>query len=58
MAAMCPQIQNGGQNDTFQQNDNMAPYITSSFDVSVYLDVLQQKEYIFVIFKIQNGRQV
>ena len=41
MADMCPKIQNGGQSDTFQQNDNMAPYITSSFYVSIYLDVLQ-----------------
>ena len=58
MAAMCPKIQNGGQNDTFRPNDNMTLYTNSYRDLSVFFDVFGYKEYISIVFKIQNGRQV
>ena len=58
MAAVCPKIQNGGQNDTFWPNENMALYTSSYCDWSVYSDVLGYKEYILVVFKIQNGRHI
>ena len=58
MAAVCPKIQNGGQNVTFWPNENMTLYTTSYCDWSVYFDVCGYKEYIFVVFKIQNGRHI
>ena len=58
MAAVCPKIQNGGQNDAFWPNENMTLYTNSYCDLSVYFDVFGHKEHISIVFKIQNGRQV
>ena len=58
MAAVCPKIQNGGQNDTFWPNENMTLYTNSYCDLSVYFDVFGYKEYISIVFQIQHGRQV
>ena len=58
MAAVCTEIQNGGQNDTFWPNENMTLYTNSYYDLCVYFEVFGDKEYIFVVFKNQNGRQV
>ena len=58
MAAVCPKVQNGGQNDTFWPNENTTLYTISYCDWSVYFDVFGYKEYIFVIFKIKNGRHI
>ena len=66
MAAVCPKIQNGGQNDAFWPNENMTLYTNSYCDLSVYFAFLVTKN-TFPSFskfkmavmykKIQNGRQ-
>ena len=58
MAAVCLKIQNGAQNDTFFPNDNMTLYTTGFSDFSVYIHVFWDKEYIKIVFEIQNGCQV
>ena len=50
MAAVCPKIQNGGQNDDFWPNENMTLYTYSYCDLSVYFDVFGYKEYISIVF--------
>ena len=56
MAAVCPKIQNGGQNDTFSIKENMRQYTTGtiSCDFSVYLNISGYYEYIFVNKKIKK----
>ena len=57
MAAVCPKIQNGGQNDTFWPNENMTLYTNCYCDLSVYFDVLGTRN-TFPSFPNSNGRQV
>ena len=58
MAAVYLKNQNGAQNDTFLPNDNMTMYTTGFSDFSAYIHVFEYKEYIKIVFKIQNGCQV
>ena len=58
MAAVCLKIQNSAQNDNFLPNDNMTLYTTGFSYLSVYEHVFGDKEYIKIVFEIQNGCQV